>query len=717
MTFDLNKAKSLEHDFEEEIYLEPGQVNFYILDASKDEYHYRFMAIGSDLFPVAEIYRVNQRTGDKKAWDEVDGTPTLIVARDSLYRNYTGAINLAISNPFDRAISFTLTSSNIYAKTDYWLDTNFLKVNEKENAVLRVYRRGDLSIEGRVNIGYTQKPTTSELIHFRKASGSEAIGRAEQYVTGAGQPSVEQMALTPGHDFEGNNGNTLLFLPEQEYIDHEIKINDDYSYEIPEAFIANLSTFYATDTVAGESGGHDRAGVLIISDDPLEVPYEKTLEVGETKADELNNFAGQGDVFVFELVGGHDYSIVLDVLGESLEKPLSLALQRYDSRKKTWESHSGYEVFVDDKQTSLSLSPYFHGAYRLNVGRSLDQRVPFRDVHAAYRISLDLARPLEGLSFKTSLIEGIPANSFVATTNLASGLGLLRSPGDFLLAQASDSNDNQYFYELDGEVRVLHPPDFDLKREYLIELENKDPSSGYANAKISVDIIDDSRPLVIMGSRFGEILNGEALDDIIEGGGGDDIIDGGPGVDQAVYSGARNDYIVARDIIGWRIIIEDKRAVSDGTDIVTGVESFRFADSTLTLSELIGDSTLTTENIMEFTGDGVVDSTDALLMMRHMMGTFPGDAITQGIPNIPDVDGLRQKIMSNMERSNSLGGGRRMDIDGDGIINPLSDGLAIIQYIHGKGRPDGIPQMPDVFTNPIRGIDEMQNHLRDLVGF
>ena len=58
-----------------------------------------------------------------------------------------------------------------------------------------------------------------------------------------------------------------------------------------------------------------------------------------------------------------------------------------------------------------------------------------------------------------------------------------------------------------------------------------------------------------------------------------------------------------------------------------------------------------------------------------------------------------------------------MDIDGDGIINPLSDGLAITQYIHGKGHPSGMPQMPDVFKNPLRGSEEMLKHLEDLVGF
>ncbi len=70
-----------------------------------------------------------------------------------------------------------------------------------------------------------------------------------------------------------------------------------------------------------------------------------------------------------------------------------------------------------------------------------------------------------------------------------------------------------------------------------------------------------------------------------------------------------------------------------------------------------------------------------------------------------------------MEKSSAFQGVYPLDIDGDGIINPLSDGLAITQYIHGEGRPGGMLQMPDVFKNPMRGFDEIQNHLKDLVGF
>ncbi len=126
-----------------------------------------------------------------------------------------------------------------------------------------------------------------------------------------------------------------------------------------------------------------------------------------------------------------------------------------------------------------------------------------------------------------------------------------------------------------------------------------------------------------------------------------------------------------------------------------------------------------TQSTMDFTGDGEVDETDALLMMRHMIGTFPGDAITQGITGVANVNGLRDKIMKTMEESSALGGGGRLDIDGDGFINPFSDGMMILKHIHGKGEetPGGLPEIPDFIKNPMRDMSQMQNHLKDLIGF
>jgi hypothetical protein len=121
----------------------------------------------------------------------------------------------------------------------------------------------------------------------------------------------------------------------------------------------------------------------------------------------------------------------------------------------------------------------------------------------------------------------------------------------------------------------------------------------------------------------------------------------------------------------------------------------------------------------DFSDDGLIDETDTLLMMRHMMGTFPGDAITQGIPGNTNMNRLRDKIMKTMKDSSALGGGGRLDIDGDGMINPFSDGMMILKHIHGKGieTPGGLSEMPDFIKNPMRNMNQMQTHLKDPIGF
>ena len=171
------------------------------------------------------------------------------------------------------------------------------------------------------------------------------------------------------------------------------------------------------------------------------------------------------------------------------------------------------------------------------------------------------------------------------------------------------------------------------------------------------------------------------------------------------------------------IDLRDVELVPFGFDLDVDWSNYSVTDSVplirLTRSTLLKEEAPTDLAIpMDFTGDGEVDETDALLMMRHMMGTFPGDAITQGIPGITDVNGLRDKIMRTMEQSSALGGGR-LDIDGDGMINPFSDGMMILKHIHGKGQetPGGLPEIPDFIKNPMRDMNQMQTHLKDLIGF
>lgn len=94
---------------------------------------------------------------------------------------------------------------------------------------------------------------------------------------------------------------------------------------------------------------------------------------------------------------------------------------------------------------------------------------------------------------------------------------------------------------------------------------------------------DDS----ISGGGGNDRLVGAAGNDSFIGGAGDDGIEGGAGSDILSYSGARASYSVTQ-LSPTSVSIRDTRAGSpDGTDLVVDVESFKFADGTFTLAQLL----------------------------------------------------------------------------------------------------------------------------------
>ncbi|MDP2025827.1 S8 family serine peptidase [Sulfuriferula sp.] len=90
---------------------------------------------------------------------------------------------------------------------------------------------------------------------------------------------------------------------------------------------------------------------------------------------------------------------------------------------------------------------------------------------------------------------------------------------------------------------------------------------------------------VIMGGAGDDIITGGLDDDQLEGGSGNDIlsgnqgddrIDGGDGVDIAEFTGSYADYRITRGTDGFWI--SDTKAGRDGTDYLTGIEKFNFAN-------------------------------------------------------------------------------------------------------------------------------------------
>ncbi|MCE8531749.1 hypothetical protein KBY26_21125, partial [Ruegeria pomeroyi] len=88
----------------------------------------------------------------------------------------------------------------------------------------------------------------------------------------------------------------------------------------------------------------------------------------------------------------------------------------------------------------------------------------------------------------------------------------------------------------------------------------------------------DSEWIVGLGGR--DILTGGGGDDTIDGGSGDDTIDGGSGTDTAVFAVRSSEVTVTYGDGVFTL------TSSTGADQVTGVERFRFTDTTLTAAEL-----------------------------------------------------------------------------------------------------------------------------------
>ena len=89
----------------------------------------------------------------------------------------------------------------------------------------------------------------------------------------------------------------------------------------------------------------------------------------------------------------------------------------------------------------------------------------------------------------------------------------------------------------------------------------------------------------IVGNAIANTLNGGAGNDTLTGGGGNDTIIGGAGTDTAVFSGNQANYLIAYNSTTQTFTVTDQRAGSpDGTDTITGVENFQFADGAVASS-------------------------------------------------------------------------------------------------------------------------------------
>jgi len=150
----------------------------------------------------------------------------------------------------------------------------------------------------------------------------------------------------------------------------------------------------------------------------------------------------------------------------------------------------------------------------------------------------------------------------------------------------------------------------------------------------------------------GQSLTGNALDNVIKGGSGNDVLEGGAGndtlvgsvgTDTAVFSGARANYVVTYNSGTQTYTVADQRGgAPDGTDALTEVEYFRFADGTMaafslsfaTVIEMFGTTSLVSTDGNYFlmsvaSGTGPALKRDGAAVVAGSSGTWSPVAVEQ----------------------------------------------------------------------------------------
>ncbi|MGI9493468.1 MAG: calcium-binding protein [Geminicoccaceae bacterium] len=106
------------------------------------------------------------------------------------------------------------------------------------------------------------------------------------------------------------------------------------------------------------------------------------------------------------------------------------------------------------------------------------------------------------------------------------------------------------------------------------------------------------------GGSGDDVLRGGSGDDVLRGGSGDDVLRGGSGQDAATFSGNREDYTITFDQASNSFQV----AGEEGTDTVSDVETFRFADGSYSASDLATEGN--TANTDDGTENAETESTD-----------------------------------------------------------------------------------------------------------
>jgi Ca2+-binding RTX toxin-like protein len=184
-----------------------------------------------------------------------------------------------------------------------------------------------------------------------------------------------------------------------------------------------------------------------------------------------------------------------------------------------------------------------------------------------------------------------------------------------------------------------------------------------------------------------DLIYGGAGNDVITGGIGNDVIDGGDGIDTAVFSGKASDYKIS--VVNGQLVVIDSVAARDGIDRISKVESFKFADATISTAGFLASQSAVAKGgeYQAVTSNGTTVTSETIRNVDGSRDVYTRDIAGKTYVSEHTVIGaggkttLIERFYSDgdlgfRQVTNGDGSVSRSDFDGDGHMTSLLKSFA-----------------------------------------
>ena len=296
--------------------------------------------------------------------------------------------------------------------------------------------------------------------------------------------------------------------------------------------------------------------------------------------------------------------------------------------------------------------------------------------------------------------------------------------GDTLMVQSGPGTTNSQIM-VDG-LTVLanaNSPDLNLTLAEILADGSAIPGGVHgltladyaAGLGANVDVGGNSLDNAITGNSGGNMLSGAGGNDVLSGRGGNDTLDGGAGSDTAIFSGNWIDYAVSSTGNPSDVTtIADTQPGRDGTDSVTNVETFQFANGTFSLAQVANAAPVGLDDGLSVVEAGILANGAATLGVASASGNVVANDTD---PNTPLGD---TRSVTGVRVGAEAAGGSLQPISGStviagtyGSLTIQSDGTASYALDNSKPATQALSQgatATDAFTyqvSDLRGLTDL----------